>query len=146
MEALKDPELRREIILDNYQNPVNRGLVSDSGYISENTNNESCIDNIDMQMRVVNDVIEDIRFDGEACAISTSATSIIINVLIGKSVTDARRILRNYQNMIEEKEYDRELLGELLVYDNIYRQPNRKKCALLPHDAVVKMLNRLDEI
>ena len=146
MEVLKNPELRREIILDNYQNPVNRGLVSDSSYISENTNNESCIDNIDMQMKVINDVIEDIRFDGEACAISTSATSIIINSLIGKSVTVARHILRNYQNMIEEKEYDSELLGELLVYDNIYRQPNRKKCALLPHDAVVKMLNRLDEI
>lgn len=146
MEVLNDPDLRREIILDNYQNPVNRGLVSDCNYICENTNNESCIDNIDMQMKVVNDIIEDIRFDGEACAISTSATSIIINVLIGKSVNDARCILRNYKNMIEEKEYNSDVLGELLVYDNIYRQPNRKKCALLPHDAVVKMLNRLDEI
>lgn len=146
MNELKDPELRREVILDNYQNPINRGLVLDSSYIKENTNNESCIDNIDMQMKVVNGVIEDVRFDGEACAISTSATSIIINILLGKSVIDARRILRNYQNMIEEKEYDADLLGELVVYDNIYRQPNRKKCALLPHDAVVKMLNRLDEV
>ncbi len=146
MNELMDPELRREIILDNYQNPINRGLVSDSSYIKENTNNESCIDNIDMQMKIENGIIVDIRFDGEACAISTSATSIIISMLLGKSVVEARHILRNYHNMIDEKEYDSELLGELVVYDNIYRQPNRKKCALLPHDAVVKMLNRLDEI
>ena len=119
MNELKNPEIRREIILDNYQNPNNRGLVDDSTYIKENTNNESCIDNIDMQMKVLNNVIQDIRFDGEACAISTSATSIIIGSLIGKTVDQARVILRNYKNMIEEEEFDSELLGELNVYDNI---------------------------
>ena len=95
---------------------------------------------------MTNDTIEDIRFDGEACAISTSATSIMIRTLIGKSVSEARKILQNYDNMIEEKEYDKELLGELNVYDEIYKQPNRKKCALLPRNAIVKMLNRLDEV
>ena len=146
MEILEDKELRREIILDNYQNPMNRGLINDTHYIKENTNNESCIDNIDIQIKVTNDTIEDIRFDGEACAISTSATSIMIRTLIGKSVSEARKILQNYDNMIEEKEYDKELLGELNVYDEIYKQPNRKKCALLPRDAIVKMLNRLDKV
>ena len=66
MEILEDKELRREIILDNYQNPMNRGLINDTHYIKENTNNESCIDNIDIQIKVTNDTIEDIRFDGEA--------------------------------------------------------------------------------
>lgn len=146
MDILEDKELRREIILDNYQNPMNRGLTNDIHYIRENTNNESCIDNLDIEIKVSNNVIEDIRFDGEACAISTSATSIIIKMLIGKSVSEARKILQNYDNMIEERPYDKELLGELNVYDEIYKQPNRKKCALLPRDAIVKMLNRLDEV
>ena len=48
MEILEDKELRREINLDNYQNPMNRGLINDTHYIKENTNNESCIDNIDI--------------------------------------------------------------------------------------------------
>ena len=113
---------------------MNRGLINDTHYIKENTNNESCIDNIDIQIKVTNDIIEDIRFDGEACAISTSATSIMIRTLIGKSVNEARKILQNYDNMIEEKEYDKELLGELNVYDEIYKQPNRKKCALLQRE------------
>ncbi len=145
MNIISDPELRREIILDNYQNPQNRGLINDSHYIKENTNNESCIDNLDIEMKVENDIITDIRFDGEACAISTSATSIMIKTLIGKTTTEARKILVNYDNMISEKEYDEDVLGELIVYDEIYKQPNRKTCALLPRNAIVKMLNRLDE-
>ncbi len=145
MNYVDDKELRREIILDNYQNPTNRGLTNDIHYIRENTNNESCIDNLDIEIKVSNKIIEDIRFDGEACAISTSATSIMIKKLIGKSVSEARKILQNYDNMIEHKEYDQELLEELNVYDEIYMQPNRKKCALLPKEAIIKMLNRLEE-
>ena len=135
-----DKETKREIILDNYQNPMNKGLKEDDSYIFENTNNESCIDNIDMMMKVENKVIKDILFDGEACAICTSATSIIIRSLIGKTLEEAEAIIVNYQNMINEKEYDKDLLGELNVYDDIYMQPNRKKCALLPSDAVEKIL------
>ncbi len=145
MDVLDDKEMQREIILDNYQNPMHRGLKDDASYIKENTNNESCIDNIDIQLKVENDKIVDIRFDGEACAISTSATSIIIRSLIGKSVNDARKILQNYKNMIDEKEYDKDLLGELYVYKDISKQPNRITCALLPYNAICKMLNRLDE-
>ena len=145
MNIISDPELRREIILDNYQNPTNRGLINDSHYMKENTNNESCIDNLDIEMKVENDIITDIRFDGEACAISTSATSIMIKTLIGKTTMEARKILQNYDNMISEKEYDSNLLGELIIYDEIYKQPNRKTCALLPRNAIIKMLNRLDE-
>lgn len=146
MNIVEDKELRREIILDNYQNPMNRGLVEDSSYLCENTANESCIDNIDMQLKVEDGVISDIRFDGEACAISTSATSIMIRSLLGKRVEEARKILKNYKNMLNEEEYDEELLGELVVYSDVSRQANRIKCALLPFNAVCKMLNRLEEV
>lgn len=139
-----DSNLRREIILDNYQNPMNKGLVSDNSYLRENTNNDSCIDNIDIMMKIEDGVIKDIVFDGEACAISTSATSIMIRSLIGKSVEEGKKILVNYKNMINEGEYDKELLGELNVYDEIYKQPNRKTCALLPSKAIEKMLDAVD--
>lgn len=140
-----DKEIRREIILDNYQNPVNRGLVDDNSYIKKNTNNDSCIDNIDMMMKIEDDVVKDIVFDGEACAICTSATSIIIKSLIGKKVSDAINIITNYQNMINEKEYDKDVLGELLVYDEIYLQPNRKTCALLPSRAVINIIKEYEK-
>ena len=138
-----DNNLRREIILDNYQDPMNRGLIEDDTYLKTNTNSESCIDNLDFMMKVEDGIIKDIRFDGESCAISTSATSIMIRSLIGKSIEDAKKILTNYNNMINELEYDKELLGELNVYDEICKQPNRKNCALLPSVSIDKMIEVL---
>lgn len=140
-----DKVTRREIILDNYQNPVNKGLIDDKDYILKNTNNDSCIDNIDMMMKIDNNKVVDIVFDGEACAICTSATSILIKTLIGKTVAEAEEIIKNYQNMINEEEYNQELLGELNVYDEIYMQPNRKTCALLPSRAAINIIKEYEE-
>ena len=139
-----DENLKREIILDNYQNPENKELIDDDSYLKVNQASESCIDNLDFMMKIENNTIVDVRYDGEACAISTSASSIMSRALIGKSVDEAKRILINYKNMIEDKEYDEELLGELNVYDNINKQPNRIKCALLPEVAIDRMLGGLE--
>lgn len=138
-----DNETRREIILDNYKDPYHKGLIEDNSYCKVNTRSDSCIDNLDFMMKIEDDIIKDIRFDGEACAISTSAASLFIQLLIGKSVEDAKSILINYKNMIHEKEYDPEVLEELNVYDEISKQPNRKNCALLPTVAVEKILGEL---
>ena len=140
-----DNDLKREIILDNYQEPFNKGLIDDNSYLKVNTNSESCIDNLDFMIKVENNIIKDIKFDGEACAISTSASSIMIKSLIGKSVEEVKNILNNYQNMINEKDYDKSILGDLNVYDDICRQPNRKNCALLPSVAVNKILDMLNK-
>ena len=139
-----DDNLRREIILENYQNPDNRGLIDDDSYLKVNTNSESCIDNLDFMMKIDDGTIKDIKFDGEACAISTSASSIMTKALIGKSIDEVKKILINYKNMIEEKDYDEDILGELNVYDHICKQPNRRNCALLPMVSVEKMLGELE--
>ena len=137
-------ELKREIIFDNYKEPINRGLIDDNSYLKTNTNSESCIDNLDFMMKIEDDIVKDIRFDGEACAISTSCASIMIKSLIGKSVSEVINILTNYKNMINEEDYDKTVLGELCVYDEISKQPNRKNCALLPIKAVENMLDELN--
>lgn len=135
-----DSNLRREIILDNYQDPYNKGLVDDKSYIKVNQSSDNCIDNLDFMLKVNDGIITDIRFDGEACAISTSATSIMIRSLIGKSLEDAKNIISNYKKMINEEEYDATFLGELNVYDEICKQPNRKNCALIPEKALEQLL------
>ena len=136
-----DENIKREIILEHYQNPINRGLIEDDTYIKVNTNNESCIDEIDLMVKIEDGKVKDIRFDGEACAICTSATSIMIETLIGKTLDEVKEILNNYSNMIDEKEYNENILGNANVYSDIYRQPNRKKCALLPWWGIEKILN-----
>lgn len=138
-----DKETKREIILDNYQNPTNRGLVEDATYKKANTRSSSCIDNIDLMMKIEDGKVVDACFDGEACAICTSSTSIIVKSLIGKSVDEAKNIIKNYQNMINEEDYDPEVLGELNAFDEIYLQPVRKNCALLSSKSAVKILDEV---
>lgn len=137
-----DSNLRREIIVDNYQNPTNRGVINNKDYIEASTISDSCIDNITLYVKFNGDVIEDIYFDGEACAITTSATSIMIKMFIGKHVSEALKIIDNYYNMIDEKEYDSNVLGELNAYEEIYLQPNRKKCAIFPFETFKKALEK----
>lgn len=135
-----DSNLRRAIIVDNYQNPVNKKEIDNDDFIKVSTKSESCIDDITLFVKLDNDKIIDIYFDGEACAITTSATSIMIKSLIGKTLDEAKVIINNYYNMIEEREYNKALLGELNVYDEIYKQSNRKKCATLPFDTLNKAI------
>ena len=136
-----DKETKREIILDNYQHPFNRGLVEDNTYKKANTRSSSCIDNIDLMLKIEDGKIVDACFDGEACAICTSSTSIIVKSLIGKTLEEARDIMQNYQNMINEEDYDKSVLGELNVFDEIYMQPARKNCALLTSKSAFKILD-----
>ena len=138
-----DQNIKREVILEHYQNPVNRGLIDDDSYILVNTNNESCIDEINLMVKIEDNKIVDARFDGEACAICTSSTSIMIHTLIGKTLEEAIEIYKNFNQMINEESYDEGILEEATVYDDIYKQPNRKKCALLPWWGFEKVVNKI---
>ena len=140
-----DSNLRREIIVDNYQNPVNRKKIEDDSFVVASTISDSCIDNITLYVKFKDNIIEDIYFDGEACAITTSATSIMIKMLIGKDIDYANNLMDNYYNMIDEKEYDSNLLGELNAYEEIYMQPNRKKCAIFPFETLKKAIMKYKE-
>ena len=137
-----DSNLRREIIIDNYQNPVHKLTITDSDFTEARTISDSCIDNISLYVKFNGDVIEDVFFDGEACAITTSATSIMIKKIIGKTINEVEELMNNYYKMIEEKEYDKEMLGELNAYDEIYKQPNRKKCAIFPFETLKKAIEK----
>lgn len=137
-----DQNLKRELILEHYQHPKNKGLIDDESYIKVNMNNESCIDEVNLMVKIEDGIIKDIRFDGEACAICTSATSIMIDTLIGKSLDEVKEIYDNYNNMIDEKDYNPNILEQANAYDDIYKQPNRKKCALLPWWGIEKILKQ----
>ena len=107
-------------------------------------NNESCIDEVHLMVKIEKEKIVDAYFDGEACAICTSSTSIMIDTLLGKTVEETKKIIENFGNMIDEKEYDEDLLEQATVYDDISRQPNRKKCALLGWWGMEKVLEEND--
>ena len=134
-----DKDIKRSIILDNYQNPNNK-RVSGTDYIKINTRNVSCIDNLDIYLKIENDIIKDISFEGEACVISISSTNILTNLLIGKTKEEGIYLINNYLKMINEEEYDKEVLKELLVFDDTSKQPSRIKCATLSANGIKKFL------
>ena len=138
-----DSNLRRSVILDNYNNPNNRQRHDNDDYIKTNSRNISCIDNIDVYVKIENNTIKDITYEGEACAISISSSSIISNLLKDKTLEQAKEIINNYYNMIEEKEYNKELLEEANVFDEIYKQPSRKMCATLIVRGIEEIINKM---
>ena len=139
-----DKEFKKEIILDNYQNPFNKDGDDSLGYEKVNSNSESCIDDIDLYVKVEDGIVKDIHFNGEACAISTASTSIMLKNIIGKSVKDALKYIDNFNNMVEEKNYDEDMLNEAVAFDEIYKQQNRKTCVILPYVGIKKILEKYD--
>lgn len=139
-----EQELKREVILDNYKYPYNKELpIKLEEYIKVNSNNESCIDNIDIYIKFNNNKIEDIKFMGEACAISTSATSVMIKLLVGKDITEVKKLYEAYENMIKTGKQE-EFLEEALAYSDIYKQENRKHCAMLPWLGIKNAINKYE--
>ncbi len=136
-----DKDTKRSIILKHYKNPVNKKENTNENYKVASTNNESCIDNIHVHVLYEKEYIKDITFDGEACAISISSTSIMIENLIGKTIKEAKAFIENFEAMIENKPYDKNVLNSAIVYDEIYKQNARKKCATLPYRALKKLIN-----
>lgn len=134
-----DSETKRAIIMEHYTNPLNRDTIDNPKYIKINSNSETCIDNLDIYVLFNNNKIEDIHFNGEACAISTSAASIMTRLLKNKTIEEVKELINEYKDMIETgKEYDR--LEEALVYSDIYKQQNRKGCAIIPWLGIEKAI------
>lgn len=131
-----DPRLSREIIMDNYQYPHNKSLVEDEHYAHKHMASDSCIDDITVQAKVKDGVVEDVRFDGQACTISTASTSIMARLLEGKSVEEAKKIIDSYFNMIYEKDFDEDILEDAVAFQTVGQQANRINCATIGWKAI----------
>ena len=117
-----DPMLMRQIIMDHYDYPRNKELTKDNGYMSRHMARDSCIDDITVQTKISDGKIDDIRFDGVACTISTASTSIMSELLKGKTTEEAKEIMDNYFKMIDQKEYDEDVLDEAIAFQNVGKQ------------------------
>lgn len=139
-ELLKNPEIIRQLIIEHYQHPHNHGLVEDEGYTMIHMASASCIDDLRLQMKIEEDIVSDVRFDGVACTISTASTSIISDLIKGKSVEEAATIIAEYNKMIDQEEYDVDILGEAYAFHTVGKQANRIKCAKIGVDGLNQLL------
>jgi nitrogen fixation NifU-like protein len=109
-------DMYKEIILDYYKNPRNRGTMEAPDAKSKDSN-PLCGDVIEMQLKFANDKVSDIKFNGDGCAISQASASMLTELVMGKTIEEVRKI-------------DKSILLENLGSPNLGAV--RIKCALLP--------------
>ena len=126
-------ELYQEIVMDHNRRPRNFGSMTDSTATSEGFN-PLCGDQITLFLKVSEDIVEDISFEGVGCAISKSSASMMTEGVKGKSVEEALIVFQAFREMITAKSdgsKDSEILGDLEILKGVAQYPTRIKCATL---------------
>ena len=144
----KDFNLAQQTIIDHYENPRNKISKTKAikiKYIKGHNDLPSCIDNIDAYIKVKNKHIVDLKFSGIGCAICTSSTDIMSIILKNKTITKAKEIIDNYNKMILGKKFNKTTLQKLFFYRNVYKQPNRIKCALVGIQAIENAIKKYEK-
>ena len=136
--------LFQELILDHYRHPRNKGELSDPDVNSAEKRNPQCGDEVKLQLRIRDNIVEDARFSGEGCSISQAAVSMMTQLVKGKSVDEARDLAERFTLMMRgdaDAARDRRL-GDLRSLAGVSKFPVRVKCALLGFDALDEALPR----
>ena len=122
--------LYRQVIMDHYKNPRNKGLIQDDQYKTIHIKNPTCGDDITIQSKVSDGVVKDVKHDGTGCSICCSSASVMSETLKGKSVDEATKIKDAYIGMLTNKEFDESVeLEDAVVYSGVRKFPARIKCA-----------------
>ena len=122
-----------ELIMEHSASKHNRRNLENPN-ISEKGHNPSCGDEITLEVKLNGDIIEDVAFTGQGCAISQASTSMMIDLIKGKDKKEALELVETFIGMIKREIDDEEKLEELedaIVLKNISNMPARVKCAVL---------------
>ena len=144
MEELTD--VYNELIMEHSMNSYNKKKLENADYC-EVGHNPNCGDEITLQLKLNGNKIEDMAFSGHGCAISQASTSIMIDTLKGKTVEDAKEIIKIFIEMIKRETTDEEEIKKLedaIAFRNVSNMPARVKCALLAWHTIEDMLEKND--
>ena len=130
--------LYKQVILDHSKHPRNNGDIENS-YKLEMLN-PSCGDKITVSVKLVDDIIDDIKFLGTGCSISMASASMLTEELKGLSVQKANEKIHDFLNMIMGTEFNEENLEDSIALQNISQLPARVKCATLAWKITEKIL------
>ena len=131
-------QLYRQVIMDHYKKPRNKGAL-ENGSVTVDMNNPTCGDRIHLTMEVEGNIVKDAKFDGEGCSISMASASMMTQAVKGKSVDDALKLADIFSNMMLGNDYDDSIdLGDIESLSGVSKFPARIKCATLAWKAMEK--------
>jgi nitrogen fixation protein NifU and related proteins len=125
-------EFYKEILLDHFQRPRNRGELEPAD-VQEHLHNPLCGDRVTVYANLRDGVIAEVSFTGRGCSISQASASMLTEHLAGKPVEEAETLLARFLQMMRTEED--ETLGELAALKGVVQTPNRIRCATLAWDA-----------
>ncbi|RWZ54903.1 SUF system NifU family Fe-S cluster assembly protein [Halobacillus fulvus] len=131
--------LYRQVIMDHYKNPRNRGSI-EGEHMTVDMNNPTCGDRIQLQLQVEDGKVKDAKFDGEGCSISMSSASMMTQAIKGRPVDEALKMSDIFSNMMQGKEVEEDGidLGDIEALQGVAKFPARIKCATLAWKAMEK--------
>ncbi|MCG5103881.1 Fe-S cluster assembly sulfur transfer protein SufU [Oceanobacillus alkalisoli] len=137
--------LYRQVIMDHYKNPKNRGLIEGDS-LTVDMNNPTCGDRIQLQLKLEDGIVKDARFEGEGCSISMSSASMMTQAIKGKKVDDALAMSHLFSDMMLGKEIDTASfdLGDIQALQGVSKFPARIKCATMAWKALEKGVHEQD--
>jgi nitrogen fixation NifU-like protein len=143
MPGLED--LYREIILDHYKSPRNRGALEPPAVRTEG-HNPLCGDEIEVYLAVTDGIISDIKIGGQGCSISQSSASMMSAAVKGKPIADVRALISRFKHMMSIDEGGPEPdtsapLGDLEALQGVVKFPVRIKCAVLSWNTLAEALD-----
>ena len=138
-------DLYREIILDHYRSPRNRGELPPPAAHAVG-HNPLCGDEIDVYLQVDDGVVSDIKVGGQGCSISQSSASMMSQAVKGKSVDDVKALVKKFKGLMAVEEVDGDEpaadvpLGDLEALQGVVKFPVRIKCATLAWNTLTEAL------
>ena len=145
MEDLEN--IYNEFIMEHSMNSYNKKDLGKADYC-ELGHNPSCGDEITLQVKMNGDIIEDMAFSGHGCAISQASTSVMIDTLRGKTIEEAKELIKTFIGMIDREitdDAELEKLEDAIAFKNVSNMPARVKCALLAWHTIEDMINKGEE-
>lgn len=140
--SLKD-DLYKEVIIDHYENPRNYGKLEDA-HICEKGANPLCGDELELYLKLDQEKIQDISFEGKGCSISQASASMMTELVKGHTKEEAKQIMQKFKSAIlEDKEQnfsEEEMELESLL--GVKKYPVRVKCAVLAWNTLEQALKR----
>ena len=134
-------QLYQEVILDHNKKPRNWGVLPDATHRAEG-HNPLCGDHLTLTLRLANDRVDAVNFEGESCAICKASASMMTTAVKGKTGADAERMIQEFRDMATGKlAVPGPGLGRLTVFAGVRDLPTRVKCAILPWHTLHAALN-----
>ena len=135
-------DLYRELILDHYSHPRNRGELPDPDIKVEGAN-PLCGDELSIYVKLRDGKISDVRFVGRGCSISQASASMMTEQIKGKTVEEARRLSARFKAMMQGEPVSEDELGDLMALQGVRKFPVRVKCATLSWVALEQGIDEL---